>query len=63
MHNKYYVPIIIIVVLIIGAGFYIFQNNGDYTHQVSISQKAIDNSDPDICKQVKSYTFDGGRSY
>lgn len=60
MHNKYYIPIIIIVVLIIGAGFYIFQNNGDYTHQVSISQKAIDNSDPDICKQVKSYTFDGG---
>ena len=60
MQQKHYIPIIIILVLIIAVGFYIFQSKDDYSHQVSISQKAIDNSNPDICKQTKSYTFDGG---
>ena len=60
MQQKYYIPIIIIVVLIVIAGFYILQNKGDYSHQVSVSQKAIDISNPDICKQAKSYTYDGG---
>ncbi len=60
MQQKYYIPIIIIAFLIAIAGFYIFQSKGDYSHQISISQKAIDNSNPNICKQVKSYVFGGG---
>ena len=60
MQQKYYIPIIIIVILVVVSGLYIFQKKGDYNHQVSISQKALDNSDPDICRQSKSYVFDGG---